>query len=116
MFNTNCIVLFSLVSFLLVIVCYLHLLQERKNKTNTHLPSGWCVHSNFEDVPDPLKIFAGKDCVEMFMVVLTCLILIIERGKRSLSLHRFISSSCSQQIQTEILDTRPHPCCVLQLT
>ena len=117
LFNTNCIILFSLVSFLLAIVCYLHLLQEKKNKTNTHLPSGWCLHSNFVygDVPDPLKIYAGKDCVEMFIDVLRCLVLIIERGKRSLSLHRFISSSSSQQLQTEILDTRPHPSCVLQL-
>ena len=46
---------------------------ERKGKVPytgkiiTHVPSsGWCVHSTFayEDVPDPLKIYQGKDCVE----------------------------------------------------
>ena len=48
---------------------------ERKSKTsytektNTHVPSGWCVHSTFayEDVPDPLKMYWGKDCVEKFV-------------------------------------------------
>ena len=43
---------------------------ERKDKAsytekiNTHVPSGWCVHSTFAhgDVPDPLKIYPGKDC------------------------------------------------------
>ena len=42
---------------------------ERKVKTpytekiNTHVPSGWCVHSTFVygDVPDPLTMFPGKD-------------------------------------------------------
>ena len=35
-------------------------------KINTHVPSGWCVHSTFAygDVSDPLKIYRGKDCVE----------------------------------------------------
>ena len=48
---------------------------ERKGKVpymekiNTHVPSGWCVHSTFayRDVPDPLKMYRGKDCVEMFV-------------------------------------------------
>ena len=37
-------------------------------KINTHVPSGWCVHSNFAygDVPDPLKMYRGKDCMEKF--------------------------------------------------
>ena len=48
---------------------------ERKGKVsytekiNTHAPSGWCVHSTFAygDVPDPLKMYRGKDCVEKFV-------------------------------------------------
>ena len=48
---------------------------ERKGKTlymekiNTHVLSGWCVHSTFAygDVSDPLKMYRGKDCVEMFV-------------------------------------------------
>ena len=48
---------------------------EKKGKTlytekiNTHVSSGWCVHSTFAygDVPDPLKIYRGKDCVEKFI-------------------------------------------------
>ena len=48
---------------------------ERKDKAlyaekiNTHVPSGWCVHSTFayEDVPDPLKMYRSKDCVEKFV-------------------------------------------------
>ena len=38
-------------------------------KINTHVPSGWCVHSKFayRDVPDPLKMYQGKDCVEKFV-------------------------------------------------
>ena len=35
-------------------------------KINTHVPSGWCVHSTFSygDVPDLLKMYQGKDYVE----------------------------------------------------
>ena len=48
---------------------------ERKGKAaytekiNTHVPSGWYVHSTFayRDVPDPLKIYRGKNCVEKFV-------------------------------------------------
>ena len=48
---------------------------ERKDKAsytekiNTHVQSGWCVHSTFayEDVSDPLKMYQGKVCVEMFV-------------------------------------------------
>ena len=38
-------------------------------KINTHVPSGWCVHSKFEygDIPDPIKLYRGKDCVETFV-------------------------------------------------
>ena len=38
-------------------------------KINTHVTSGWCVHSTFAygDVPDPLKMYRGKDCVEKFI-------------------------------------------------
>ena len=33
-------------------------------KTNAHIPSGWCVHSTcaYGDVPNPLKMYRGKDC------------------------------------------------------
>ena len=33
---------------------------------NTHVLSGWCVQSTFasRDVPDPLKVYCGKDCLE----------------------------------------------------
>ena len=48
---------------------------ERKGKApytekiNTHVPSGWYVHSTFayRDVPDPLKMYRGEDCVETFV-------------------------------------------------
>ena len=38
-------------------------------KINTHVPSEWCVHSTFayKDVPDSLKMYRGKDCVEKFV-------------------------------------------------
>ena len=38
-------------------------------KITTHVPSGWCVHSTFAHgyVPDPLKMYRGKDCVEKFV-------------------------------------------------
>ena len=49
--------------------------NERKGKApytekiNTHIPSGWCVHSTFAYgyVPDPLKVYRGKDCVKKFV-------------------------------------------------
>ena len=48
---------------------------EKKGKTpyaekiNKYVPSGWCEHSIFAygDVPDPLKMYRGKDCVEKFV-------------------------------------------------
>ena len=38
-------------------------------KINTQVPSGLCVHSSFAygDVPYPLKMYSGKDCVERFI-------------------------------------------------
>ena len=38
-------------------------------KTNTHFPPGWRVHSTFAygDVPDPLKMYRGKGYVEKFV-------------------------------------------------
>ena len=38
-------------------------------KINTRIPSGWCVHSTFAygDVPNPLKMYQGKGCVETFV-------------------------------------------------
>ena len=40
-----------------------------REKTNRHVPSGWCVHSTFAygDIPDPLKMYRSKDCVEKFV-------------------------------------------------
>ena len=38
-------------------------------KISKHVPSAWCVHSAFAygDVPDSLKMYRGKDCVEKFV-------------------------------------------------
>ena len=38
-------------------------------KINTHVLSGWCVHRTFAygDIPDPLKMYRGMDCVEKFV-------------------------------------------------
>ena len=38
-------------------------------KISKHIPSGWCAHSTFAygDVPDPLKMYQGKDRVEKFV-------------------------------------------------
>ena len=43
---------------------------ERKGKSlNTHVASGWCVHSSFAcgDVLELLKMYRGEDCVEKFV-------------------------------------------------
>ena len=39
-------------------------------KRNTHAPSGWCVHSTFAygDVPNPLKMYRGKDCIKVHRI------------------------------------------------
>ena len=38
-------------------------------KINTHVPSGWWVHSTsaYGDVSNPLKMYQGKDCLEKFV-------------------------------------------------
>ena len=38
-------------------------------KINTHIPPGWCRHSTFAygNVPNPLKMYRGKDCEEKFI-------------------------------------------------
>ena len=49
--------------------------NERKGKIpytekiNTHVRSGWCVHSTFAygHVPDLLKMYRSKECVEKFV-------------------------------------------------
>ena len=43
--------------------------ESYTDKINTHVPSGWCVHSKFAygEVPDPTKLYRGKDCVEEFV-------------------------------------------------
>ena len=35
---------------------------------NVHVPSGWCVRSEFEygEVKDPLALYRGKDCIRKF--------------------------------------------------
>ena len=40
-----------------------------REKISTDVPSGWCVHSTFAygDVPDPLKMYRDKNCVEKFV-------------------------------------------------
>ena len=44
-------------------------LPMETEKINTHVPSGWYVHSTFAygDAPDYLKMYRGKDCVEKFV-------------------------------------------------
>ena len=39
-------------------------------KRNRHVPSGWCVHSTFAygDLPNPIKMYRGKDCVKKFVI------------------------------------------------
>ena len=36
---------------------------------NQHIPSGFCVYSKFAygDFKDPLKLYRGRDCVEVFL-------------------------------------------------
>ena len=43
--------------------------ESYTERINQHVPSGWCVYSKFAygDVPDPLKVYCGKDCVEKFI-------------------------------------------------
>ena len=38
-------------------------------KIHTHVTSGWCAHKAFAsgDIPNPLKMYWGKDCVEKFV-------------------------------------------------
>ena len=72
---------------------------ERKGKApytekiNTHIPSGWCVHSTipYGDVPDPLKMYWGKECVEKFVEYIE------EEVKR-------LYTTCPQQPMTELTD------------
>lgn len=44
-------------------------IHDDKSWLNIHIPSGWCVHSKFAygEVPDPLMIYRGEDCVETFV-------------------------------------------------
>ena len=37
-------------------------------KVNQHIPSGFCIYSKFAygEVKDPLKLYRGKDCVQVF--------------------------------------------------
>ena len=43
--------------------------KNSKGQVNKHVPSGFCVYSKFayEDVPDLLKAYREKDCVERFV-------------------------------------------------
>ena len=38
-------------------------------KINKPVPSGWCLYSTFtyRDVPDPLRLYRGKNCVKTFI-------------------------------------------------
>ena len=42
-------------------------------KVNRHIPSGFCVYSKFAygEIKDPLKLYRGKDCVQVFCDYLT---------------------------------------------
>ena len=42
--------------------------QHYTNEVNQHTPSGWCVYSKFAygDVDSPLRLYRGKDCIEIF--------------------------------------------------
>ena len=42
--------------------------QPYTNEVNQHPPSGWCVYSKFAygDVDNPLRLYRGKDCIEIF--------------------------------------------------
>ena len=42
--------------------------QPYTNDVNQHMPSGWCVYSKFAygDIDNPLRIYRGKDCIEIF--------------------------------------------------
>ncbi|XP_057305351.1 uncharacterized protein LOC130642280 [Hydractinia symbiolongicarpus] len=44
--------------------------RDTKTKTlNKHVPCGWCTYSTFAygEVPDPLKVYRGEDCVQKFV-------------------------------------------------
>ncbi|XP_057296236.1 uncharacterized protein LOC130625189 [Hydractinia symbiolongicarpus] len=43
--------------------------EIKTKKLNKHVPSGWCTYSIFAygDVPDPLAVYRGEDCVTKFV-------------------------------------------------
>ena len=63
-------------------------------KISKHIPSGWCVHTTFAygDVPGPLKMYQGEDCVEKFVEYIE------EEVKR-------LYATFPQQSMTELTDT-----------
>ena len=42
--------------------------EEKRGIVNTHIPSSWCVKSEFAygEVDNPIKMYRGKDCIEKF--------------------------------------------------
>ena len=84
-------------------------------KINTHVPSGWCVHSTFAhgDVTDCLKMYRGKDSVEKFVEYI---------GEKLKRLYETFPRQPMTKLtdvlkreQPKISNTRPHPHCVSQL-
>ena len=77
------------------------MMTERKGKVpytkklNVHVPSVWSVHSIFTygDVPDPSKMYQGRDCVEKFVEYIE------ERVKR---LHEKFTRQLTRKL-TEVL-------------
>ena len=45
-----------------------HLRISTTRDISVHVPSGWCIHSEFaySEVKDPLALYRGKDCVKKF--------------------------------------------------
>ncbi|XP_057302762.1 uncharacterized protein LOC130636929 [Hydractinia symbiolongicarpus] len=43
--------------------------ETKTKKLSKHVPSGWCTHSKFAygDVPDPLTVYRGEDCMTRFV-------------------------------------------------
>ena len=44
-------------------------METQTKKLNKHVPCGWCTYSKFAygEVPDPLEVYRGEDCVKRFV-------------------------------------------------
>ena len=45
-----------------------NLMISSTREVNNHVPSGWCIHSEFayRKIENPLKLYRGKDCIKKF--------------------------------------------------